>query len=204
MRPLSFLVVCLLVAGMACSRVEQPAKGTRSTPGAETEQRLATLLSRSKKAEKFVVYEGLPHQNFEPELLAQEQKAKETLTLHRCAVYKEPLKLKPEDQQKIQAVLLQPAVYKPWRGEKKCGGFHADYCLEWYCDGQFFRALVCFGCGEILLVGPDDEKLYDIDYRIFGPVGDVLLSYRQQRPDSESWQHVITVHGYQKKNALSD
>lgn len=202
MRSLHLLLASSLVLTAACGQVEQAPRNTPTAFATEPDRRLAAMLMPLEKAEKVVVYEGLPHPFYEPELLAEEQQSKEVHKLHGNSFYKEPLKLALDDRKQLQALLSRPDVYEPWEGEKKCGGFHADYCVEWYRDGQFVRALICFGCGEILLAAPNDEQRYDIKYRTFGPAGDILLRYRQQRPDTKHRKYVQTLHRNSKERAV--
>ena len=46
--------------------------------------------------------------------------------------------------------------------EKKCGGFHADFVIEWYRGQERYQAFICFGCCELKLLGPGINVLYDL------------------------------------------
>src|SRR5262249_23316207 len=54
-------------------------------------------LERCSKADKVVVYEGLPHQGYGPELVDKELKSKDTIQIQNYPFYREPLELKPAD-----------------------------------------------------------------------------------------------------------
>ena len=115
-----------------------------------------------KQADRLVLYEGLPHQMYEHQALEAEKKAKPTVTLHGFPFYRETLELKPDDGERLKALLGDPASFEPYSGEKRCGGFHPDYAVEWSAGGQTYQALICFGCWEIKIYGPKGETIYDI------------------------------------------
>jgi hypothetical protein len=115
-----------------------------------------------KQADRLVLFEGLPHQMYEPKALEAEKKAKPTVTLHQFPFYQDPLELKADDDQRLRSLLGDRASFEPYSGEKRCGGFHPDYAVEWSAGGQTYQALVCLGCWEIKIYGPKGETIYDI------------------------------------------
>jgi hypothetical protein len=159
-----FVSLCLILSG--CSR-PQPQSAA------------------PKQADRPVLYEGLPHQTYEHEALVAEKKAKPTVTLHGFPFYRETLELKPGDDQRLRALLTDPASFAPYSGEKKCGGFHPDYAVEWSADGQTRQALICFGCREVKIYGPNGETTYDLGAE--AQFLDVLASYQKNRPPHRSF-----------------
>jgi hypothetical protein len=141
-----------------------------------------TFTSAISSAEKTSLYEGLPHQGFESEKLEAERRSKPVVELHGYPFYKEPLELRAEDAKRLTEILGDPATFKPFEGEKKCGGFHPDYAAEWQrSDGQY-RALICFGCDEVKLFGPDIESRHDLSEGAPSKLESLLGGYRKNRP----------------------
>jgi hypothetical protein len=108
-----------------------------------------------RNSSKVTFYEGIPRHR-EPE-------KKPVFVLHGESFYQGDLTL-PESNRKLILELLQdPATFQPLTsGEHKCGGFHADYAVEFLCDGQKYQALLCFGCDEVKLYGPGIERHDDL------------------------------------------
>lgn len=142
-------------------------------------------LERTGKADKVVVYEGLPHQGYYPELADKEQKSKDTIHIHNHAFYRDPLEIKVDDLSKLQSLLADSATFADWIGEKKCGGFHPDYCVESVTNSETRHALICFGCEEVLLSGTDFNSRIDIARDARPALARLLLPYRKNLPDSE-------------------
>ncbi len=135
-----------------------------------------------KQSARLVLYEGLPHQMYEHQALEAEKKAKSTVTLHEFPFYRETLELKPDDGERLKDLLGDPASFELYSGEKRCGGFHPDYAIEWSARGQMYQALVCLGCWEIKIYGPKGETLYDIRNDARNQLKPLLDSLHNSRP----------------------
>lgn len=135
-----------------------------------------------KQARHLVLYEGLPHQMYEPQTLAAEKQAKPTVTLHGFPFYRETLDLKPGDDERLKALLGDPRSFSAYSGEKKCGGFHPDYAVEWSAGGHTYRVLICFGCFEAKIYGPKAGATYDVGSELQRQFKDLLTPYRKNRP----------------------
>lgn len=133
-------------------------------------------------AEKTSLYEGLPHEGFEGEKFEAERRSKPVKELNGYPFYKEPLELRAEDAKRLTEILGDPATFKSWGGEKKCGGFHPDYAAEWQRGDAHYRALICFGCDEVKLFGPDIESRHDLSEGAPEKLESLLGSYRMNRP----------------------
>ena len=134
-----------------------------------------------QRNESAVLHEGLPHQHFERELLATEIQTKPLAWLHKFPFYQLPLPFLGQDWQRLAEILGEPATYFPYRGAKFCGGFHPDYAVELLRGSEFWQALICFGCEEIKLYGPDCWSHHDLD--VTG-IHFLLKSYRRRRPQA--------------------
>jgi len=129
------------------------------------------------------LYEGLPHQFYEAEVLTSELRSKKTIELNGYPFYEEALPLKAEDQEKIVALIKSDQAFKPRNADatKTCGGYHPDYCLEWKHEGNVCRLQICFGCYEAKWFGPKAEVYCDID-EAYHPLAKILKPYRKNRP----------------------
>jgi hypothetical protein len=149
------LVACLL---SACS-------------GGSRESRVA------RPTESFVLYEGLPHP-VEGDLFDIERKTKPAIEIHDFLFYRQTLDPSASDVQALKALLSDASTFKPWEGEKKCGGFHPDYAVNWSVDNKRHLYLICFGCNEIKVYGSTTGR-YDIGN---WQLEDILARYSKNRP----------------------
>lgn len=136
-----------------------------------------------KSSDSLTLYEGLPHQFYEPEALEQEKK-KPTVQLAGFPFYREPLELKEADRHALKDLIGDPGSLKAYSGEKKCGGFHPDYAVEWTEAGKSFRYLICFGCSEARVITPAGDSVYDITPRASVRLKELLAPYRKNRPNT--------------------
>ncbi len=135
-----------------------------------------------KNADRLVLYEGLPHQMYEAQALEAERKEKPIITLHGFPFYRETLDLKPGDDERLKALLSDRRSFSPYAGEKKCGGFHPDYAVEWSAGGRTYQALICFGCFEAKIYGPHGGTTYDVGSDVQNQFKGLLTPYRRNRP----------------------
>jgi hypothetical protein len=141
-----------------------------------------TLFSSIGKSGRITLYEGLPHQAAESELVAEEKRKKDTVTLHGFSFYRELLELQPNDLDALKALVGTERSFHKWGGEKKCGGFHPDYCVEWAIGTDLYRMLICFGCHEVKLYGPEGGLYCDIGKQAYEQLVKVLTKYQKNRP----------------------
>jgi len=135
---------------------------------------------------RLALYEGLPHPHYETASLYAEQKAKPTIQIHGSLFYRATLELNPKDELHLKTLLGGTRAFTRWTGDKKCGGFHADYAVEWTADGQIHHCLICFGCGEVEIFGPTSETRYDIAADTRVRLKNLLKPYRKNRPPIET------------------
>jgi hypothetical protein len=119
-------------------------------------------------------------------------KSKQTIMLHQFPFYREPLELHERDASVITDVLGDRGSYdlKMPGIMKACGGFHPDYAVEWTSGGDVYHGLVCLGCHEILIHGPQGQQHFDIKDGLQGVepyqrLKRVLAEYRKNRPLGE-------------------
>jgi hypothetical protein len=133
-------------------------------------------------ADKIALYEGLPHQLYEVDLLEQQRRTKAVQDLSGYPFYQEPLELNDEDAKRLVAVLGNPASFQSFTIEKPCGGFHPDYAVDFRYGFARYLALICFGCGEAKLIGPWSSSRNDLDETARQKLADILHSYHKNRP----------------------
>ena len=147
-----------------------------------------TLGNAVRHADAILLYEGLPHQLYEEDLLANELRTKPTREFGGYSFYKDHLSLKAIDAARLVDLLEDSTAWKaipPDSPTKPCGGFHPDYAVELQRGTARWYVLICFGCGEATIISPWRETTYDLDRDWKRQVHTLLLAYRQNRPRSE-------------------
>lgn len=169
-RTIVFLVTTLLIGSLSANDWTPPSEE------ASNEIRLAIANSA-----RVNVYEGLPHQRFEPELLAKESKRKDTVEIASFHFYTPAAAaINPE---LLKHILASPdSIYVP-AGVKACGGFHPDFAVECFdTDGARFYALICFGCRDVIYSDGKNEYLYALVNDPVEKLRGELLQYSKKRP----------------------
>ena len=137
-------------------------------------------------ADEVVLLEGLPHGMFEHELLETERRSKPVRESHGHPFYEPPLVPTADDARRLTQLLSDPATLERVFLEKKCGGFHPDYAVEWVRGGERYQAQICFGCGEVKLFGPGIGGRYELSDGAVAELEVMLARYRKNRPASST------------------
>lgn len=119
-------------------------------------------LRMCKQASKVEVFEGLPHQMFEPELLAQEQQRSDVFQNHDFDFYEPALSLPGNEFSCFISSVVSRRTYRAWQGFKACGGFHPDFLVRFHGTDGSIDVQICLGCGEAVLFGRDGYSYVDI------------------------------------------
>jgi hypothetical protein len=61
----------------------------------------------------------------------------------------------------LRDLLGTEQFFADFGGDKACGGFHADYMVEWDLEGSPVRAMICNGCYEIIITYKDQWFKHD-------------------------------------------
>jgi hypothetical protein len=131
------------------------------------------------EAKKLTVFEGMPHQNFESELLKSEQDKIEETIIGGFPFYPQPRDFQEKDEPALREILRLPSCFRPFLYLKMCGGFHPDYVIRFSKGEEHCDLLLCFGCGDARIL--HDGKV--IHCHIFKKAWKELLAgYAKQRP----------------------
>ncbi|MCW1926239.1 hypothetical protein OKA05_27020 [Luteolibacter arcticus] len=143
---------------------------------------LGPLVGALKEDSKLTLYEGLPHQSFERDLLASERKDKKTITRYSFSFYDQPNPVSEEDAKRLKSLVQDPKSFAQWQGVKRCGGFHPDFALVWKDSDAELEIHVCFGCHEIMAYRNKVEVYCEIEDEALSALKKILGNYQKQRP----------------------
>ena len=141
-----------------------------------------------RNATALEIFEGLPHPVWEKLTRKEEELTRATRRVDGELFYLETLATDPDRKNRITAVFLEGSSFVPPKiGEtipmKLCGGFHADYGLQWSMDQKAVATvLICFGCHEMRIIGKDEVLLVDMTKDGFATLHGLLTPLRAQRP----------------------
>ena len=176
--PRSVLVHFLLAGVLACVLIT-PILHSRT----DYLSRPRKLLPVMRDCPVTTLHEGLPHQHWERQVLFTEMQSKPTLQAHDFHFYTTPMHVTAEDDSAMRRVFETKGIFCEWSGYKLCGGFHPDWLLEWTAkDGTRFEMLLCFGCNEAKVFGPNGMSYYDLKASAAEELEEILKRYRKQRP----------------------
>ena len=128
------------------------------------------------------LFEGLPHQSWEGELLKSELANKKTVTIHDFPFYQKPQKISDKDAATLRALCLGKKSFEPFGGYKLCGGFHPDWCLRWTEGTTVTDIHVCFGCHEIKAYSGKTMVYCDMNGDTHKKLKKLLAAYQKERP----------------------
>ena len=149
-------------------------------PGHPSPSDTNTLRNTIKKADRIFVYEGLPHQMFESELLKTENKRKDTTKIAKFPFYTPKIRVEGTAESTLKTIISNSKNYTKFSGEKKCGGFHPDYALEWSDGDKRYSILFCYGCSEVLVV--DGKRTYRYDFKFTDDLKKLFTAFKSKRP----------------------
>ncbi|MDB6113283.1 MAG: hypothetical protein JWQ83_2053 [Lacunisphaera sp.] len=128
------------------------------------------------------VFEGMPHPMWEPRVLRQEIDQKPHFIIEREGFYEASLPVTADDKAALTVIFQAPRLFQSHH-EHFCGGFHADYAVEWKRTGvRVAVALICFGCGEAKVIRQELVSHVDLTKESYAALQAILSKYRQNRP----------------------
>jgi hypothetical protein len=147
---------------------------------------LTRVLAGIPKSRNTILHEGLPSEFWEPELRERELNKKETIKLHGCPFYAEPVSLKGTDAERLTALFSSTKSFKNYDGKKSCSGYYPEYCVEWKGDEAVTQALICLECREIKMFGPTCELHCDLSIEAAQGLSQLLSPYQKNRPTTKA------------------
>src|SRR6516164_563265 len=118
------------------------------------ERALKPLAKSISAAKLSCLREGLPHPFWEPDLLEGEKQSKKIIEIEGFLFYENRILPTKDDGKALSAVCIDSGSYRRFSGEKRCGGFHPDWCINFEKGEHIYRVLLCFGCNEVRIIGP--------------------------------------------------
>ena len=153
-------------------------------PSAEVSARRA-LVGKINADSSLKLYEGLPHPRFDAELFKSESMTKPTTRIHSDLFYESEVVIEEELENQFRALCKAGSTYQTFRGEKLCGGFHADYALRWSHRDDGVMILMCFNCEEAWLLGDNISVRVDLSESAAKSLIALLAKTRSERPHPE-------------------
>lgn len=134
-------------------------------------------------ADQLMVYEGLPHQSLERELLQRETKRSDVTKIAEFSFYTPATSA---TNVRLKEVLADSMSIAEWRDSGGlCCVFHPDYCVSWTSDGKTYAALICFGCHEVIFVEGKRRFHYSLVGKAYESLKRDLAEYASKRPSPE-------------------
>lgn len=124
------------------------------------------FVETATKAEHVEVRAGIPRGEPAPDAVVR---------LHGEVFQDRFLDLSEADKKAIASIIADESTYEAHAEGKKCGGFHADYVVQWKSGGEPYQVLLCFACHEALSLGDGSERLNDLSdagYAKLAPIFD--------------------------------
>lgn len=165
------IIICsLIVAHFAMA--DDP-----KSPPKEASADYRTTLAAAKTLS---VFEGLPHQRWDRDLLAQEIKREDTTKIWKYPFYTPSVLATNANE--LKRLLSSPDAIEVYGGPKLCGGYHPDYCLSWEEEKKTYNALICFGCHEVVFFDGKTSIIYDLHDDAQKRLKELLSIYAKKRP----------------------
>ena len=143
----------------------------------------AEFLATTKERTSIVVLEGTPRFSAVPKAADLHKEHIPTILIEQEVFYRRSLEISDSDLSEIGALFSKPGFAVEWRGFKFCGGFHADFAIEWLKDKESLAtALVCFSCNEFKLILGGKVIRTDIGKECSEALRKILPKYRRHSP----------------------
>ena len=147
---------------------------------------LPLILAGIPKSSDISLYEGLPSEFWEPELLERELKEKKTIKLHGYRFYEELITMDGTDAEHLTALFSSKNAFKAFVKTKRCGGFYPGYCVEWSKAETTTQCLICLECGDVKMFGANSELHCDFSVDAHQKLKQLLGHYQKNRPVTKS------------------
>lgn len=156
-RRLSILVVLVALVCVSCGKESHVTSD------------LSSYVDIAKESESVTVKRGAAREESGPVRLYGFDFEEGTLTIST------------ETAEELSKWFADPDSFRNWRGEKKCGGFHPDYAIEWKKGGKSVVVLLCLGCHEIIAHKGRSSVRLDVNPKAYDHVESLLAPDRAKR-----------------------
>lgn len=186
--PPKILGVLLLIVGVAIAglwlRFRPDSKGRVIPPFERIDMAAHQPFAAGVKASSTVrLFEGLPHQMWEGDMLETELDTKKTFKAHGHHFYQAEITPSEADTSLLAGLATAVATFKEWRGMKACGGYHPDWLVRWTAsEGQTHELHICLGCHEAKVYGSGYQLYCDVAGTAYEILKSTLSRYSSQRP----------------------
>ena len=150
-----------------------------ATPLEDSNHFRTTLL----ESEQVMIFEGLPHQAWESDLLQIEKQREDTTLIWEYQFYSPSIELDNTDG--VKNILGEKESILLFSGPKLCGGFHPDYCISWSTNKKRFYCLICYGCDELVFYDGINDFKYEIKENELEALKIILKKYAHKRPSKK-------------------
>ena len=134
------------------------------------------------KSNSFTLYEGLPSDFDFPDEYEFEKNNRKTVEFQKNLFYVTPITVRPPDIENLKQIFADKSTFVPYGGPKACGGFHADFDLEWKTPSGPIHTLICFTCHEMASELKGKKVLCDISNTGYAKLRKVLDQYKVNVP----------------------
>jgi len=138
-------------------------------------------LSALKSAPVVFVYEGLPHQAREADLLEQELKRTDITRIGEFSFYTPKVPASETQATRLKAILCNEDSYYTYTGEPMdCGPFHPDFAVAWVEGETVHQLLICFGCNQVQFLSNNKKLEYALQPK--SELKQLLFEFGSKRP----------------------
>ncbi|TLD71600.1 hypothetical protein FEM03_05515 [Phragmitibacter flavus] len=190
--PVTWIIAGLLVASVcwyfAFPQFYHPEDRENQVPVFEAAEIAALLEFRKAQSTstRIEIYEGLPHSFWETDSYEQQRTTANVRKVQENHFYADKLTPSKTDASILNTLILNPQSFVKHQGPKLCGGFHADWLIEWESpSGERHQLHLCFGCGEAAIYGPKHQLHCELSNNADSRFQLILSSYAKNRPPDE-------------------
>jgi hypothetical protein len=141
------LILAIWFVPHGCETLLTSVKADRAT--GSLHERLEPLLELCRNASRLEVFEGLPHQEREKELMELEKQRDDVMTNHGFRFYAPAVGIRENDARSLHARVCKLSAYYgliPNSANCPCCIFHPDLLLRFHTEEDAVDVHLCFGC----------------------------------------------------------
>ena len=127
------------------------------------------------------IYEGLPHQLREAELLDQEMQRSDIVRIGDFVFYTPGVTPDTPEEEQFKILISQSGFYSARTlVPPDCGPFHPDFAVEWMSEGLTHHILICFTCNEVQVISENAREEYYVSH--IHDLEMILSKFSHKRP----------------------